>query len=42
MMPMTCDLGGGVTAIFDVPDTTVDDFDETWRVFNVFVEAVGA
>jgi hypothetical protein len=28
-------------AIFDVPDTTEDDYDETWMAYELFQSTVG-
>ena len=41
MIPVSCDLAGGGTVVFDVPDTTVDDVDTTSWVFDLLVGAVG-
>lgn len=40
--PVTCTLGGGAVVVFDVPDTTADDYDDTWVMFDVFTSTVGA
>lgn len=39
---VTCDLDDGNTAIFDVPFTEADDYDETWMLFDLFNRSVGA
>ena len=40
--PVTCNLNGGATIVFDVVDTTADDHDETGNLFDMFVRSVGA
>lgn len=42
LISVTCDLGDGNTAIFDVPDTEADDYDDTWMLFDLFNKTVGA
>lgn len=39
--PITCNLNGGATVIFDVEDTTAADFDTTASLYHLFATTVG-
>ena len=41
-IPITCTLNEGGTVIFDVTDTTVDDVDEEFTLYDYFSSVVGA
>ena len=41
MQPVTCDLAGGITVIFDAPETESEDHDETHLVYEFWAAAVG-
>ena len=39
--PVTCNLAGGGSVIFDAADSTVWDYDDTWKLYDLFASTVG-
>ena len=42
LIPITCTLNEGGNVVFDVTDTTADDYDDTWQVYQMFQTTVGS